>query len=238
MAAWHRSGGVLFSAGRAVWVTDNWSIGFFHWFGDVLPKLEIVEATWPGATIVLPHRFAKAEYVTATIGAYRKLNFVFAPEGETLLIPRLVVVSDVAPTGHFDTDVVVKIRTRLIRHFASALPDRAAPGRPVYISRAKAARRRIVNDAEVSAALAARGFLIAHMEELALTEQVRLMAQASAVVAMHGAGLTNILFLPPGRPVVEIRRAGDDHHNCYFTMAASLGLPYHYLLAPEAVPDR
>ena len=35
-------------------------------------------------------------------------------------------------------------------------------------------------------------------------EQVRLMARTGVLVTMHGAGLMNEIFLPPGAAVIEI----------------------------------
>ena len=73
--------------------------------------------------------------------------------------------------------------------------------------------------------LAERGIAPVRMEALDFAGQVEVMARARAVVAPHGAGLTNMLFCRAGTPVVEI--ADPDYPNPnFYAMAAALGLPY------------
>ena len=66
----------------------------------------------------------------------------------------------------------------------------------------------------VAAALAAAGVPAAHVERATLTNtsfaaQVRLFERASLVVASHGAGLTNMLWLREGAAVVELKQYGE-----------------------------
>jgi capsular polysaccharide biosynthesis protein len=48
------------------------------------------------------------------------------------------------------------------------------------------------------------------------------------VVANHGAGLANMLFLSEKSSVFELRKFGDSHSNCYFILASALDLKYYY----------
>jgi len=50
------------------------------------------------------------------------------------------------------------------------------------------------------------------------------------LIGIHGAGLTNILFMPKGASVLELRRKDDSHNNCYFSLASALELNYFYQL--------
>ena len=66
----------------------------------------------------------------------------------------------------------------------------------------------------VAAALAAASVPAAHVERATLTNtsfaaQVRLFERASLVVASHGAGLTNMLWLREGAAVVELKQYGE-----------------------------
>lgn len=76
--------------------------------------------------------------------------------------------------------------------------------RRIYISRRLAAQRRASNEAEVVALLSGRGFEDVALEELSFEAQVALFAECEAVVGAHGAGLSNVVFSPPGCKVVEI----------------------------------
>lgn len=78
------------------------------------------------------------------------------------------------------------------------------PKRRIYISRASAKVRRVLNEAEVAATLARHGFHCVRLEAMPLVEQIQLFQQAEAIVAPHGAGLANMVFTPPGATVIEI----------------------------------
>ena len=54
-----------------------------------------------------------------------------------------------------------------------------------------------------------------------MKEQIYLFAHASLVLGIHGAGLSNIVFSPPGTPIFELQRPGLD---CYRELSHRLGL--------------
>ncbi len=103
-------------------------------------------------------------------------------------------------------------------------------GERLYISRAQARVRRVLNEAAVMEVLGAVGFRLCRLEDMSFAEQVRLFAAAELVVAPHGAGLANLLFA--GRiPVLELHcRAVSP---VYFFLALALGQSYDYLYPRE-----
>jgi capsular polysaccharide biosynthesis protein len=56
------------------------------------------------------------------------------------------------------------------------------------------------------------------------------MSQTIHLIGLHGAGLTNMLFMREGGKVLELRNQNDAHNNCYFSLASELNLDYFYLL--------
>ena len=83
--------------------------------------------------------------------------------------------------------------------------DQSAPRRRVYISRAmRPTRRPFLNEGECMDVLAEHGFDAYYTETLTLEEETELFASAEVVVALHGAGLANLLFCHPGTVVVEL----------------------------------
>jgi capsular polysaccharide biosynthesis protein len=79
----------------------------------------------------------------------------------------------------------------------------SVPRRRLYLSRAGVRLRRTVNEAEIEALLAARGFETVRPETLSHADQVRLFGEARTIVSTGGAALTNLLFVPPGGTVIE-----------------------------------
>ena len=95
--------------------------------------------------------------------------------------------------------------------------------RRLYIPRRPGGWRSVLNDDEVVARMRAEGFDIVSPEKLSLAEQIRLFSQASLIVAMHGAALTNLLFAPRAA-VLEL--TGSYGGGEYYSMASGLEMRY------------
>jgi capsular polysaccharide biosynthesis protein len=119
---------------------------------------------------------------------------------------RLGKVAFANPMDHFihhPNRVIDRLRTRIL----SNTPPAHGPKR-LYLSRRGWSMRVMVNEAELEAALAARGFVSVHLERLSVPRQVALMRGAEVVVAPTGAALANTLFCSPTTRVFEIQPDG------------------------------
>ena len=76
--------------------------------------------------------------------------------------------------------------------------------RRVFISRADARKPRLLNEDEVFARLERFGFERVMPGRLPVADQVALFSGAQAVAGPHGAGMTNLVFMPEGGAVIEI----------------------------------
>jgi capsular polysaccharide biosynthesis protein len=94
---------------------------------------------------------------------------------------------------------------------ASIAEDCPAPRR-LYVSRAGAGRRQLLNEAEVLRVLDPYGFTIVHPERLSFAEQVRMFSRAEVIVGNYGAALTNAVFAPRGVTLLALttQMMGDD----------------------------
>jgi capsular polysaccharide biosynthesis protein len=158
--------------------------------------------------------------------------------GLRLEISRLIVIGPTAPTGNFRSGLLRRLRQKLLVTPPLPQPDQQA----IYISRADAAQRFIENEAELFPILdhAADGIVVkvVQLEGRSLADQIQLFQACRLLVGLHGAGLTNMLWMPTGSHVIEIRRRGDDHNNCYFAMACALGHRYSYVQADDVLPGQ
>lgn len=119
-----------------------------------------------------------------------------------------------------------RFRPELLESVREAFADpEATPHRCIYVSRARASRRRLLNEDEVWPLFEAQGFERVFMEDLPFEEQVRLMHETAVLAAPHGAGLTNMIFCAEGTHVIEIADLGFPNPN-FYAIAAALGLPY------------
>ncbi|CAO2198716.1 unnamed protein product [Urochloa humidicola] len=121
----------------------------------------------------------------------------------------LSIITEWAPGGHLATPDF----TRFLRE-VYALPR----GAPVSLVREPSKRprlllvhrghtRRIMNEQEVLQAAEAAGFEAVVMNfrrNVTVDEQARMVNTFDALMGVHGAGLTNLVFLPPGGVVIQV----------------------------------
>jgi capsular polysaccharide biosynthesis protein len=207
---------------KGIWIIDNWSYGYFHWLTDALTRLVASEEHISNHVVLLPIKFEKSLYKDSL----QMLNFevrFFNPR-QRLFVKELLMPSHTAPTGNYNKEIINKVRDRFNQNITEK------PFRKIYISRQKAKYRKITNENEVVTLLKSYNFEIHYFEDYEFFDQVILMQQTSHLIGLHGAGLTNMLFMPKNGKIVELRNKDDDHNNCYYTLASDLEHKYYYLL--------
>ena len=113
--------------------------------------------------------------------------------------------------------------------FAMSIEDPSdLPTDRVYISRARSGRS-LAHEHDLEEHLRARGFRILYLEDLQFTEQVSSLSRATLVVAPHGGGLANTVFMRPGGTVVEIA-TGEWWSNAFRRIAHVRGHSYHLVM--------
>lgn len=104
------------------------------------------------------------------------------------------------------------------------------PWRRVLISRQRSRRRRCINENQVLATLVPYGFECYCLEDLSVSEQLRLFAESVLLVGVHGAGFSNLVASSSLTSVIElIPKPGAFSH--YYIIADVLGLKHGHLLA-------
>lgn len=205
---------------------------YYHWMMDVLPTIHLLrQAGIKPYTFVINGKTAAA-FQTETLsmlGISRKRIVRSHPElhleSPLLVIPRCV--------GRFRSRWSIDfLRHELMT--ASGIKPAARKDR-IYISRERASKRKLLNEDDVMQVLGRRGFRKVHLEEMPLSEQVRLFASAEAVAGPHGAGLTNTVFCHPGTRVIEMF-SPQLVHTCYPMISCLLGLRHYYLVGTGARP--
>ena len=208
---------------EALWITDYWSTGYFHWLADALTRLFVVHDRVPELLLILPGKYREFEFVESTLKAFGVTNIDFIDSNEVLECRSLLLPSHTAPSGHFNAEAIRGVRNVLLSAYGSTDGNER-----LYITRSRATKRRILNEDALKPILNEFGFQTICTEELSFAEQVRICSRARYLVSNHGAGLTNMLFMRDGGSVLELRHQSDCINNCYFTLASALDLNYHY----------
>ena len=202
-----------------IWVTDDWSKEYFHWLTDVLTRILICEEVASGHVIVLPTKFRKYKYIAESLEILDK-KFIFA-DSKFIHFKHLIVAPHTAITGNFDVGLINSVRDRFINNFH-------IPKRFIYISRQKARKRKILNEDQVIEVLVKLGFEIHFFEDYNLSQQIEIMQDTKLLLSIHGAGLTNMLFMPKNSIIFELRNEKESKLNCFFSMASALDHYYYY----------
>jgi hypothetical protein len=223
---WHLPKSELLNGRIAIAVTPEADGNYYHWLLDLLPRVLLLKHATQNFsnydTLLLNGSRANYERETLTTLEVppEKIRFVDSRD-------RFQIASAVFPS--LDINVVAPWKVRGLRQLASPVQSNQHRRR-LYLSRARAAVRRIANEKEISEVLRQHDFEILEAETLSFREQAELFANASVIVAPHGAALANIVFCQPGTRVVEIStRAG--YRDWYWQLATVAGLSYKVLEA-------
>jgi capsular polysaccharide biosynthesis protein len=229
-------GGIVFGPsestiqlGRAAHLMSGGYDNYFHWMYDVVARSMLAEAIGPGAAPLFG--IFRTSFHPSTMDL---LGPSGTPRrglgtGVSLEVEELLYVP--GPTGFEPHPCILPVFDRLLANAGAGKP----PTRRLYVSRANDERRKLLNEREVLALLAMHGFETVQLDGLDVRAQVLLFAEASHIVAPHGAGLTNLLFCPPGTTVLELLPSNYVNW-CFRRTAALRHLRYGCLIGEAPTP--
>jgi len=120
------------------------------------------------------------------------------------------------------------LRQRLLSNLPNVESKQHSFSPRIYVSRAKATARKVINEDDVLEALAPLGFVAYTPENMSFADEVRLFSQAEIVIAPHGAGLANMIF---AQNLIAIELFGSTGVPCFLVLAKALGFQYGCLTA-------
>jgi hypothetical protein len=225
---------------KVVWCLDGFSTGgYYHWITEILPRLWMVKEELPGMYFAIPdYFFDKWPFSKEFFALLGVKNFLVIENQRKYLIESLIL-----PTRPGDPfyrqHIPLANGVRWLQQSANKVSSQKF-GKRIFISRGKAGYRKIVNEEELIPVLKKYEFDILYFEELSLSEQISVCENAEVLMGLHGAGLTNLVFLPSGSKVIEIRPSNTYHmYNCFFTLSHHFDCEYNFVLcnyAPSTLP--
>lgn len=221
MAGWMGSVAEVDNA-AALW-SHPW-MGYYHWIIDVAPKIALLQEKFGrdlgGWKLCYPRQDTDYERETLAILGVPDAA-VIDTRGYRAVQARKVALT-VLPGWYEIQPAAALLRAKLIDQAGDGAGER------IYVSRK--GRRRCVNEAEVFALLAARGFAFVEDKPRSVSEQIGIFRNARVIVAPHGAALTNLLWCEEGTQVIEL--FGDTYQPPYYrNLSAFRSLDYHKVAA-------
>jgi hypothetical protein len=216
-------------AGASICLTTRHSSNYYHWIFDVIARILKIDN--------LPTKINFDRYLILDLDTPS-----FKLESLDYFGIDLSKVLNVRSDDHWECkdmimferplDAPVEIDTiQLIQKFVKP-PESNKHPRFLYLSRGNANTRRIENENELKTGLKKMGFVCVRAEELSFKEQVELFQNAEAIIAPHGAGLTNLIFCRRGTRVFEIFPIGYIRPD-YALISEKCGLDYFFILNGE-----
>jgi capsular polysaccharide biosynthesis protein len=192
-------------------LTHPGGTNYYHWLFDIVPRIALLErAGIPIDQYVMVRNSAPYQDEILRMLGIPPAKRIYTHSRFHLRARQLVVPS---LTSKFDWSSnhypVPKVYSRWAYDFVRErlLPHGQPPDPPIerlYVSRAMAGQRKLLNEHKMIEILLPRGFQVVHPETMTVREQIGLFASAKVIVAPHGAGLANLAFCSPGTRVIEL----------------------------------
>jgi len=217
----------------AIAVTPEAPGNYYHWLIDLLPRISLIRSS--DGFESFEHFLingSHAHYEEASLQALRlppeKIFYVDARD-------RFQIEEATIPSMDHFSKVIASWKVEALRVMRNSLPRTQDAGLPrLYVSRKRAAVRRIINESEFENILRDAGFTAVELESCSWVDQVAMFSGAKVVLAPHGAALANTVFCQPGALLAEINtRVG--YRDYYLHLAASSGVRYRFIEAQPRV---
>jgi capsular polysaccharide biosynthesis protein len=209
---------------------------YFHWMFDILPRIELLrKSNIPIESIdnfIINNYSLSFQIETLTTLGISHQKILESSKLHHIKADKLLVPSLPSIPGNMPFWAIKFLRKEYLNN---QITEKINRQERLYISRAKASYRRVIDETELSDFLSKFGFQSIVLESMSVAEQSLLFSSAKVVVAPHGAGLTNTVFCNPGTKVIEL--FSPNYVNvCYWSLSNQLGIEYYYLLGVGSKP--
>ena len=215
--------------GKVVFLSGLAGHVYYHWMFDIIPRLELLKRSGV--------EFNRIDWfvINSFNKPYQKetLDLLGVPVEKIIESDRhshIQATELIVPSFPGYMDWVEFGTIKFLRDtFLSRITSDQTNLEKIYISRAKAKSRQLINELEVSKLLETKGFKTVFLEELSVLEQVAIFASAEVIVAPHGSGLTNLVFCSPNTKIIELFSPNYVRTD-YWMISQQLELEHYYLV--------
>jgi hypothetical protein len=218
----------------------RWENSYFHWLFDTLPRalavLDYQSRTGLRVRLLVESDMQKWQidslnYLGLDSNSFIEVN---RSENKTSISADILIAApsarvqglDNAPYDSMCPEIIRLLADRFIRRLSGFHAGLGVCSR-IFISRSDAQSRRIINEDAVKEMLVKNGFSMVCLTDMPFIEQMRLFHSASHIIAVHGAGLSNLLFSKEAN-VLEIFSENHGIRPDYFQLASINSNAYYF----------
>ena len=200
--------------------------GYFHFVAESLVSLLLSLKLRPEASVVVAKKqFAEVPYYRQYIELLRDAGLVHEiveVSCDFISAPNVVMTAYESDAG-----IVCKQSVDLLRD--TMLPMKTSnTERKIFLTRK--GRRCFDNQTRLEEIAMSHGLEIVDTDGMSVEDQIRLFSEVGVLVANHGAGLTNMIYMPRGGKVLELF-SGKWKNDCYFRLSSIMEHKYACIVA-------
>lgn len=204
-------------------IHDQWTLNYYHWMTQALPRLIMFLKVESSFILLLPKTYT-SEFHSTSLKMLGVENWVSFETGKNYYrVQNLIYPSHDIQIGDYHDDLMKELSISLRK---GGIPKHG--NTRLFIQRLSKTERKIVNESEVLSTFLSWGFTIVNFETMNFTEQIKVAGEASILAGVHGAGLTNMLFMERGSKIFELTTVLNGEQYYYYTLSNSLGHEYYY----------
>jgi len=208
---------------------------YYHWMVDVLPRIALLQASGLDLNqidwfLVNSNCYPFQSATLEALGVPCQ-KIIVSDRHSHIQADQLVVPSFANALGWAAPWALAFLRQQFLSLVGRSTLSAPYPER-IYISRAGANHRRVLNEEEVIEQLKPYGFVSIQLESLSFVDQITLFANARIIIAPHGGGLTNMMFCRTETTIIELVNPHYIRH--YFLIISQQLQLKHYLIFGEA----
>ena len=211
-------------------VWNMWATGYHHFICEIITKLVVNYDEIKSNTIILPSNINEY-YIIFLKEFFPLLNFEF--HSGSFLIYKGYLIENPS-SGYFTSQHLFELKKFLnLKSYSNTHLRR------VYLSRNKSRSRRISNEEMLFIELKKFNFDIVYCDDMTIKQQIDFFSQTSLLLSPHGAGLTNMIFMPCNSVIIELMPIINeydkfDQNHCYRRLSHSLQHSYHSVLVEKS----
>jgi capsular polysaccharide biosynthesis protein len=204
---------------------------YYHWLMECVFRAWMVRDKKDKMILLLPDSYEKVDFITGSLEPFNFERIFYIPMDKSLMIRNLCMPQIKAKVDSYDYKMVNDVREFYLNYVSNVKKIIIDYGDKIYISRKKAQRKKVENEAALERILLKHNFKVIDNEDFTFLEQVAVYSNAKYLISIHGSGLTNMLFMKGGSSILELHKSQtndkDWHSKAFWYMAEALGFNYY-----------
>ena len=209
---------------QKLWIINDHCFNYFHWVTEALPRLLLIKENKIKGTVLLPSTWSSNTFITSSLDIVG-YEYEYYDLNSTYYLPEIISPNHLAGAGNYNPKYIKLVKNSLKKDYSENLR--------LWVLRDENQPRHIKNRNELCILLEKFKIQIIRPEELSFQQQVSFFSKASFVGGIHGAGLTNMIFMDEESNVLEIKTKSTEKNNAFFTLSSALNHNYYYLRSKD-----